>query len=247
VSLTSPVARLASRAAARKSRRPGGKIVTTGKTDTTVITGGVGLRTGVAVAATVAGVMAGNRLWRVTGDVQNVAVTIFQGGWSALTAKHRSAAELRTVRGALHHETDTKIVEGMIKNVELSTEIGETAIATTSELAPGHATGKGGTTGGMPGGAMTGEVGAVVEVEGVGAAWNHDQGTGSAMNAILIISLGARNASNAERLNLVAGITAIPIEVLQWTEGEEEEAGDSIAEMGIGTALNAIHTISLRG
>jgi len=234
VSLTSPVARLASRAAARRSRRPGGKIVTTVKTDTTVITGGVGLRTGVAVA-TVAGVMAGNRSWRVTGDVQNVAVTISQGGWSALTAKHRSAAELRTDRGALHHETDTKIVEG------------ETAIATTSELAPGHATGKGGTTGGMPGGVMTGEVVAVVEVEGVGAAWNQDQGTGSAMNAILIISLGERNASNAERLNLVAGITANPIEVLQWTEGEEEEAGDSIAEMGIGTALNAIHTISLRG
>jgi len=247
VSLTSPVARLASRAAARRSRRPGGKIVTTVKTDTTVITGGVGLRTGVAVA-TVAGVMAGNRSWRVTGDVQNVAVTISQGGWSALTAKHRSAAELRTDRGALHHETDTKIVEGMIKNVELSeVEIGETAIATTSELAPGHATGKGGTTGGMPGGVMTGEVVAVVEVEGVGAAWNQDQGTGSAMNAILIISLGERNASNAERLNLVAGITANPIEVLQWTEGEEEEAGDSIAEMGIGTALNAIHTISLRG
>jgi len=234
-SLTSPVARLASRAAARKSRRLGGKIVTTVKTDTTVITGGVGLRTGVAVAATVAGVMAGNRLWRVTGDVQNVAVTIFQGGWSALTAKHRSAAELLTDRGALHHETDTKIVEG------------ETAIATTSELAPGHATGKGGTTGGMPGGAMTGEVVAVVEEEGVGVAWNHDQGTGSAMNAILIISLGVRNASSAERLNLVAGITANPIEVLQWTEEEEEEAGDSIAEMGIGTALNAIHTISLRG
>jgi len=234
-SLTSPVARLASRAAARKSRRPGGKIVTTVKTDTTVITGGVGLLTGVAVA-TVAGVMAGNRSWRVTGDVQNVAVTTSQGGWSALTAKHRSAAELRIDRGALHHETDTKIVEG------------GTATATTSELAPGHATGKGGTTGGMPGGVMTGEVVDVLEVEVVGVEWNPDQGIGSAMNAILIISHGERNASSAEPLNLVAGITANPIEVLRWTEEEEEvEAGDSIAEMGIGTALNAIHTISLRG
>lgn len=233
MSLTSPVARLASRAAAHKSRRPGGKIVTTVKTDTTVITGGVGLRTGAAVVeATVAGGMAGNRSWRAIGDVRNVAVTISPGGWSALTAKHHSAAELLTDRGALHHETGTKIVEGEI-------------IATTSELAPGHATGKGGTTGGMPGDAMTGEVVAVVEVEVVGVA-NPDQGTGSAMNAILIISLGERNASSAERLNLVEGITANPIEVLQWTGGVEEE-GDSIAEMGIGTALNATHTISLRG
>jgi len=232
VSSTSPVARLASRVAALKSRRPGEKTVTTVKTVTTAMTGTTvaGLRTGVAVV----GVTAGNLLWMVIGDAQNAAVTISPGGWSALTVKPRNEAEPRIDSGALHLETGTKIAEG------------ETATATTSEPAPGHATGKEGTTGGTPGVAMTGEVGGVVVVEGAEVALNLDQGTGSVMNAILITSRGERNASSAGRLNLAAGITADPLEVLQWTEGVEE-AGDSIAEMGTGTALSARHTISLRG
>jgi len=244
-----PVARLALRAAAHTSRRPEGKTVTTVEIDTTVMTGTTdmlpaGLQTVVAVV--VAGVMVvGNRLWRVTGDALNADVTIFPGGWSASTVKLRNVEEVevgvvepRIALEALHHETGTKIAEG------------ETATVTISEPAPGHATGGEGTTGRMPGDVMTGEVVAAEAWEVAGDGPNPGQVTGSAVNAVLTTLLGVRNALSAGRLSLVvvAGTTADPLEVLQWTAGVVEvEVVDSNAELGIGTALSVRHTISLRG
>jgi len=152
------VARLASRAAVHKSLRPEGKTATTVMTVTTVTDMHHVVTTvaTVVAVATVAGATAGNRLWRVTGDAQNAAVTISLGGWSALTAKHRSAAEPPIASGAPPHETGMKIAAG------------GTATAMISDPAPGHATGGGGVKGKMPGVVMTGEVEvAAVAVAGV--------------------------------------------------------------------------------
>merc|ERR1719397_2502395 len=149
VSSILPVARLASRDAALKSRRPEEMTVTTVKTVTNVRDMHLAvLQTVVTVAAVpiVADVtaVAGNRLWRETGDAQSAAVTISLGGWSALTVKPHSAAGPRIASGAPPHETGMKIAAG------------EIATATISDPAPGHATGGEGVTGKMPGVVMTG-------------------------------------------------------------------------------------------
>jgi len=154
------VARRASRAAVHKSLRQEGKTATTVMTVTTVTDMHHVVTTvaTVVAVATVAGATAGagNRLWRVIGDAQNAAVTISLGGWSALTAKHRSAAEPPIASVAPPHETGMKIAAG------------GTATAMISDPAPGHATGGGGVKGKMPGVVMTGEVEvAAVAVAGV--------------------------------------------------------------------------------